>query len=167
MATPERGICSVAQVEQLTRPASKYGDFKYHNDTQPTDSQVAGYVDMAYDKILPLFVTCGLVIPIVEPITLNYCAVLNAYKTAIDIETGVHSNAPPKSTTKGQKLQTEYDLLLKALEEKLRLPAAAINNDRPLIDLHEVMWSTMVDLYDKGKYDEKTKEAFFRADKKF
>jgi len=163
----ERGLCTVDQVALLTKPVSNYGDFKYHTDTKPSITEVEGWIDFAYDKLALLFDTYGIVTPVVEEKTRRYCAIINAYKTAIDIETGIHSNAPPKSTTKSQKLQMEYDALLKSLKEELRLPTEAINGNRLIIDIHDGMWSNIADLFDTSKYDDKSKESFIKIDKKF
>lgn len=170
LAAPDRGICTVEQIEMLLRPSSSKhaGDFRYYDDTQPTYTEVCDYIDYSYDKLLPLFMTYGIVIPMVDGVTKRFCAILNAILTAIDMETGVHSSAPPKVTTKSQKLQIEFDKLMEQFKFVIAFPSTDINNQRPMTSLAAAMWSNMVDLTDTSKYDSTVdKEAFFRFNKEF
>jgi hypothetical protein len=165
---PLRGLCSVSDIEQLLRPASRYGDFKYHGDTQPSLQEVCNEIDWAYDQLLPEWNEIGFVIPITNTVALNYVKLLNALQAAINIETGVHSGAPPRTTTKSQKLQKRYDdLMLRIRDGHIKFDADAITDDYPATSLHDLMFSTLKDLYDTDAYDKKPRQAFFRIDKHF
>jgi len=173
--TPVRGIATVAQIEALLRPVStKYNDFKYHNDTQPTIQTVCDFIDQAYDKLVPLFISYGINIPIPPGIVYNYCSILNALQAAIDVEVFVHSGAPPKTTTKEQKLRSEFDRLLLMLKAELTLPPIGddgnptTNDKRPITTLAGAMYSSMVDVTDDSKFDRGiSKDILFRLNKEF
>jgi hypothetical protein len=177
---PSRGICQVSDIERLLRPQNKAQDFRYSDVTHPSRRDVCDEIDMAYDELALLLRTDGINIPMYDPLIKNYAIILNALLAASNIENETHTSTKPNITAWGKTLSDMYEKKLKFFLKEAYLPQQGaylingvmtvyqnLNSHRPMVYLHEAMFSTMAELYDEAMYDTAKRQAFFRVDKEY
>jgi len=177
---PVRGLCAVKDIERLLRQQNKAGDFKYSSTTKPTLQEVCDEIDVAYDELALHLIKGGIEIPIYEPLIKNYAILLNALLAAANIENETHTSVKPATTAWGEKLMLLYEKKRDWFLKEAELPTSSVvtingvptsvtntNGNRPTTNLHDIMYSTMAELYDGNSYDTQPRQAFFRVDKEY
>ena len=134
-------------------------------------------IDWAWDELALRLRTAGIVTPILDATVKNYAIILNALLAASYVENETHTSVTPNTTAWGQKLEQLYTDKLNWFLNNASLPSIhtsttgtvtqVTNDDRPMVHLHDAMYSTLAELYDASLYGTKQRDAFFRVDKIF
>lgn len=150
----ERGICTVADVELLTRPPRSYSNETAPTTaTKPTLAEVERWIDKAIDEIYADLDGFGIITPIVETTTKRLVAQVNAVLAAKNVIASLHQTVEPNATPYSDILLKEYERLMKMIRSAAILPTSAKDSDRPVIPKSGGLYSRMKELWDTDEED--------------